>query len=181
MMPIPPSSLTESAYRKAYERGLAASDPARMITVNVSGVPATANTPAVRPISFSTRQDISMSNLLAEIHRRLPEMQHPFTISTVGANPRGLAIEMDAQAMELLQPWDATSLTLRVNVRDPHKPDKQQKKSLGARLRKALGANNDRLQDARNLPSSDITGAASSRSSMRSAPPPYEETARPSP
>ena len=179
--PISQPQLSDAAYRRAYERGLAIADPARTITVNVSSnVPLSDKPDGPRRISFSTRQDTTMQKILSEIHERLPRMDHPFTIMTVGANAQRLDLDTQGEVMEFLQPWDATFLNLRLNIQDPAL-EKPPKKSLGSRLRKAFGGHDDGSRDPAGTTTSQPNSAAArppSLSSQQSAPPPYEEANR---
>lgn len=164
------------AHRRAEERGYAAADPARIIAVNVtSNIPISGKPDGPRRISFNTRQDTGMQKLLSEIHGRLPNIEHPFTITTVGANAEKLDLETKGAVMERLQPWDASFLNLRLNVQDPalQKPAKQ---SLGSRLRKTFGGRD--TTGTNEAQSSNTAARPPSLSSQRSAPPPYEETGR---
>lgn len=174
MLPLQQPWERKAAYDKGYAKGLAASEPGRMIAVNVniSGLPTSSDTP--RRTTFTIRQDTQIRDILTEIHRRLPQLedqQHPFTIATAGANSRELLSTADCEVMELLQPWDAAFLNLRVNVTVPKKPGEEAKQGgLGSRLRKALGGKDGG--------SAQVAQDGSERSSVRSAPPPYEEVAR---
>lgn len=176
--------MQDAAYRKGYERGLAASDPTRVITVNLSSFSVPPDTLGIpRWVTLRVQQNTPIRDVLTEIHRRLGDIQYPFTISTLGVGSRELHLEDDLIVMDVLPKFDAEAISLRLNVQIP-KGDKEPKKSFGSRLRNAFGAGNDRSgspHGAQTAAQSNPTEATSSRASMRSQPPPYDEAVRSAP
>lgn len=181
MLPIQQPWMNDAAYRKGYERGIAASDPSRLITVNLSSfsvVPDALGIP--RSISVCMKQSTSIHDVLTEIHQRLGDIQFPFSISTLGANSQELHLEDDVIISDVLPRFDADVLSLRLNVQVP-KAEKETKKGLGSRLRSAFGSGNNARSKPSQVQETGVTEAPSSRLSMRSAPPPYEEATRSTP
>lgn len=174
MIRIPLQWEYDVAERKGTARGLAAVDPARVIQVNLSSFSTPPDSLGIpRWISINTTQSTSVHDVVTEIHSRLGKLEYPFTIFTIGAEPRELHLDSAAAIQDYLPVYDATSLSLRLNVHMPDAP-KQQKKSFGSKLRGAFGSGSSRPAE-----SQDGSAAGASRLSVASAPPPYEEAVRP--
>lgn len=180
MLPLPSQDWQmDAAYRKGYQRGLAATEPTRIITV-VLGSFSTPPDPLGIPrwITLKVQQCTPTRDILSEIHRRLPEIAYPFTITTVGRDAHQLNLEDQSLIMDHLPNFDGDTVSLRMNIQIPQ-PYKAPKTSLASRLRSALGASNAQSRDSHDgdaTMTSGTTDVASSRSSLRSAPPPpYED------
>lgn len=173
--PQQPDFLMDSAARKGWAHGVAASEPSRIIAVNLSSPIPLAD--SSHRISLNRRQDTLIKDIVREIEDRLPKLEHPFSITTVGAHQKVLGWDTEGEIMELLQPWDASFLNLRLDVHDPARR-KPQKKSLGSRLKKVLGRGHGGESESLGGQPTEPSSATERSSSQQPAPPPYEASER---
>ncbi|KAK5175181.1 uncharacterized protein LTR77_000318 [Saxophila tyrrhenica] len=159
----------EAAYRKGWQKGLIASNPDRIIKINLSSfsVPlATLGIPCA--ICLQTKQSTSVHDVVSKLHSKLPDIPYPFTIATLGKDSRTLEMGDERSVSGCLADFTDEVLTLRLNVRMPPPPPRPAKKGLRSRLKSALGAGESSSAPAPPPPPPDVA----------SAPPPYDEAVR---
>lgn len=165
--------------RRAQAKNDALFDQSRRITVSVVPHIGLAKMPfEPRWITFQTSVRTTMREVLGEIHRQLPKIEHPFDITTSGPNPQRLDGGTESGVMNLLDPFESNSLVLRLRIYDPARIESTAKQSIGSRLLNALGRNKEPSRDA---PAGGLTaqpGSSTNRpafcSSKQTAPPSYE-------
>ena len=176
---------SESSIRRAIEKYQALTDGARMIKVSIAPHIVSAHTPyAPRRISFSMCMDTPTKDVVGEIHRRLPDIEHPYSITTSGPNPEVLDLDTRGRIENFVKPLEFGHVELRLRIHDPalQKPpfETSGRKKLSSRLRKVLGRSEECSRDEPAAPSagpSHSTERRRSHCSVESPPPPYEATA----
>ena len=130
---------TAKEMRRAQAEHDALFDPSRKITVSVVPHIGLAEMPfEPRWMAFQTTLRTNMREVLGEIHRQLPKVEHPFEITTSGPRPQTLDDATDSDVMTLLDPLESNSLVLRLRIYDPVRMHSTAKPSLGSRLLNAL-------------------------------------------
>lgn len=165
--------------RRARAKNDALFDRSRRITVSVVPHIGLAEMPfEPRWVTFQTSIRTTIREVLSEINRQLPKVEHPFDITTSGPNPQRLDDGTESDVMNLLDPFESNSLVLRLRIYDPARIESTAKQSIGSRLLNALGRSKEPSRDAQAGGQTAHPGSSTNRpascSSEQSAPPPYE-------
>ena len=131
---------TAKEIQRAQAKRDALFDQSRRITVSVVPHIGLADMPfEPRWMAFQTSVRADMRDVLSEIHRQLPKVEHPFEITTSGPNPQKLDDDTECGVMNLLDPFESNSLVLRLRIYDPTRMEQTAKLSIGSRFLNALG------------------------------------------